>query len=349
MISEWTRILITNGLLIIALYTSSIGLVFFQQWYLQLYPYPFFSTSFNQIVRFVLSWLYRVLYFYYTGKRRISLSWSDNLRKMVAFGCISGIHMSLSNWSLDLNTVSVFTVSKSTSIVFVLLFGILLHLEKNSLRIILIVFMISTGLALFTYKSAQFNVVGFVIAMSSAFMSGLRWTLTQYVLQESDLGLENPFDLMYYLDIWACLTIMPIMVVTEGSSVLNELNTLTGACHLLSLACISGLLASCLEITKYIVIRRMSSLTDSILGIAKDIVTLVLAYLFQDDQMSFINFVGLVFCLSGVVSHAVYKYRRAKKRHYIEITNEKDLEESFSSSDDSGLHKNPSYLDLCHP
>lgn len=63
--------------------------------------------------------------------------------------------------------------------------------------------------------------------------------------------------------------------------------------------------------------------------------------------MSTINFCGLVLCMSGAACHAIYKYKHAKRKHYLEIENMKLAisVDSFSDSDDGlGLHcKNKSY------
>lgn len=50
-----------------------------------------------------------------------------------------------------------YTMTKSTTIIFILIFAILLKLEKKTWSLMMIVVMISSGLFLFTYKSTNFN------------------------------------------------------------------------------------------------------------------------------------------------------------------------------------------------
>jgi solute carrier family 35 protein C2 len=52
--------------------------------------------------------------------------------------------------------------------------------------------MISAGLFLFTYKSTEFDLLGFILLLIASFSSGARWTLAQLVMQKSKLGLQNP-------------------------------------------------------------------------------------------------------------------------------------------------------------
>jgi len=41
---------------------------------------------------------------------------------------------------------------------------------------------------MFTYESTQFNAAGFILVLLASFISGLRWTLAQIVLQREETG-----------------------------------------------------------------------------------------------------------------------------------------------------------------
>lgn len=45
---------------------------------------------------------------------------------------------------------------------------------------------------MFTYKSTQFNVEGFALVLGASFIGGIRWTLTQILLQKAELGERGP-------------------------------------------------------------------------------------------------------------------------------------------------------------
>lgn len=78
--------------------------------------------------------------------------------------------------------------------------------------------------------------------------------------------------------------------------------------------------------------------------------TVILAFLTLNEQMSEINFLGLVLCIGGVACHAVYKYRKAKRRYYLEIEGlDNPAQDPVSDSEDSTSNKNASYLNLCNP
>ena len=85
---------------------------------------------------------------------------------------VASLDIALSQWSFEYIDVALYTVTKSTSIVFILMWAILLKLEQKHWSLVVIVLMISTGLAMFTYKSTDFVMVGFVMVLSASFLSG---------------------------------------------------------------------------------------------------------------------------------------------------------------------------------
>lgn len=82
-----------------------------------------------------------------------------------------------------------------------------------------IVVLISSGLCLFTYKSTQFNTLGFIFLLLASIISGIRWTFAQFIMQKSKLGLHNPIDMMYFMQPWMILPILPLALGFEGKLV----------------------------------------------------------------------------------------------------------------------------------
>lgn len=91
-------------------------------------------------------------------------------------------------------------MTKSTVIIFISFFAVLFRLERKSWSLGLIVVLISTGLFLFTYKSTEFNLLGFILLLIASFASGARWTLAQLLMQKSKLGLHNPIGIYIFIE-----------------------------------------------------------------------------------------------------------------------------------------------------
>lgn len=89
--------------------------------------------------------------------------------------------------------------TKSTVIIFISFFAIVLKLEKKSWSLLIIVLMISSGLFFFTYRSTEFHLQGFCLLLGASAASGARWTTAQLLMQKSKLGLHNPIDMIYFM------------------------------------------------------------------------------------------------------------------------------------------------------
>ena len=77
--------------------------------------------------------------------------------------------------------------------------------------------------------------------------------------------------------------------------------------HTICLISGGGVLAFLMEVAEFMLVTFTSSLTLSMAGIVKEIISLTLAVVFQSNEMSVINAIGLVVCLSGITLHVVRK------------------------------------------
>ena len=75
----------------------------------------------------------------------------------------------------------------------------------------------------------------------------------------------------------------------------------------LSLVAGGGVLAFLMEMSEYLLVSFTSSLTLSVAGIVKEIISLALAVKIQENDLSIINWIGLVVCMSGIVAHVLRK------------------------------------------
>lgn len=77
--------------------------------------------------------------------------------------------------------------------------------------------------------------------------------------------------------------------------------------QIVHLILIGSVLAFLMEFSEYLLLTFTSSLTLSMAGIFKEIFTLYLAVNYNGDQMSQLNFIGLMVCLVGISLHVLLK------------------------------------------
>ena len=185
---DWLKNCANLVLITIFYFTSSIALTFYQKDLILRLPYPLSIVIVHLVLKFCLAGLCRYLWSSWTNQDRVTLKWKEYLSRVALVAIVSGLDIGLSQWSLEYVTLSLYTMTKTTSTPFILCFGLLLKLEKKHWSQILIVGLITLGLVMFTYKSTTFSFIGFVMVLSAAFFSGIRWTLSQLIMQKSKVS-----------------------------------------------------------------------------------------------------------------------------------------------------------------
>lgn len=205
----------TLGLILLYL-SLSICLTFYQEWLLKSIKFPLSIITYHLFIKLLLSTIVRAIFKLISGKPRVLLDFRTSIKKIAPTGLASGIDIGFSNWGLELVKISLYTMTKSSTIIFILIFAIILGLEKKSWSLFLIVVMISGGLFMFTYKSTQFDAFGFTFVLFASLASGIRWSFAQLIMQKSKLGLHNPVDMMYHMQPWMIISILPFAMGFEG-------------------------------------------------------------------------------------------------------------------------------------
>jgi solute carrier family 35, member C2 len=258
-----------------------------------------------------------------TGRSRPKPTpWATYLTQVVPNGVCTGLDIGLSNFSLSLITLSFYTMCKSTVPLFLLAFAFAWGLEKPSWTLAGVVAIISVGLLLLVYGETAFDPTGFALVMTASALSGLRWTITQVLLQgggkNGGSGGGHGGDPIEVL-----LSLMPVMALTVGavSLVAERLwKTLPGSPYfdspasLALTACVvagGAVIAFLMVWVEFTVIALTSALTFMVAGTFKEIVTVLAAVTFLGEAFTAINAAGLAVLIAGVALFNYTKYRKA--------------------------------------
>lgn len=228
--------ILSTAFVILLYFTLSIGLTFYQSSLLEVsyicliglfirlksslfqkFHFPLTVVLYHLIIKYILAAMFRIIYRLVTGRRRVDVDCKSSL-KIAPVGFASGIDIGFSNWGLELVQISLYTMTKSSTIIFILIFSILLKLEKKSWSLASIVVLISGGLFMFTYKANKFDTLGFVFILIASLSAGIRWSFAQMLMQRSKLGLHHPIDMIYHMQPWMMVAVVPSILLFEGSS-----------------------------------------------------------------------------------------------------------------------------------
>ncbi|XP_067142163.1 solute carrier family 35 member C2-like isoform X2 [Centruroides vittatus] len=343
----------TVGLIILC-YSISIGITFYQKWFIKNFHFPLTVVICHLVVKFLLSAVLRTIIELYSGKQRVVLSWPVYWKQLAPTGIASALDIGFSNWSFEFITISLYTMTKSTCIVFILMFSLIFGLEKKRCSLVAVVLLIAVGLFMFTYQSTQFNLQGFLLVLSASFLAGFRWTLAQLVIQKKEIGLGNPIDMMYHMQPWMILGLLPLSIAFEGipistSEKVFRYRDVAVITRTLTCVFVGSMLAFLMELTEYLLLRYTSSLTLSITGIIKEIFTLYLAIHYNGDSMTTMNYIGLVICVLGIGTHVFLKTLHVSDEEKKLSSQEPEIWQQLLAKDDDDDDDDDIVFDSKHP
>ncbi|KAG0790348.1 hypothetical protein G6F57_005212 [Rhizopus arrhizus] len=225
------------------------------------------------------------------------------LYKIFPCALATSLDIGLSNLSLKTITLSFYTMCKSSTLAFVLIFAFLFKLEKPSWRLVLIIVIITLGVVLMVSDETDFALVGFVEVMSAAAFGGLRWSLTEVLLRKESMGLTNPFASIFFLAPSQAIILLTISGFVEGYiTIFKSAFFISFAEGLRTIGVIlaGGSLAFCMIVSEFFLIKRTSVVTLSVCGIFKEVATIFISSLVFGDVLTFVNIVGLCITLFGI-------------------------------------------------
>ncbi|KAI8992861.1 TPT-domain-containing protein [Trametes punicea] len=313
----WWRNAVINSLFIASWFLFATLISLYNKWMFSPehygFPSPLFVTTVHMWVQFLLAALLR-----YTMPRHFkpdhSPSRADYIRKAVPTGVTTGLDIGLSNLSLKLITLSFYTMCKSSSLVFVLLFAFLLRLETFSFRLVGVIILICVGVLLMVATETHFVLSGFLLVTSASALGGLRWSLTQLLLRNKQIGMSNPAATLFWLAPIMGITLAVTSMLVDGwaktfggpffASIGEALKTTL-------FLFFPGILAFCMVLSEFYIIQRAGVVPMSIAGIAKEVTTIISAAWFFGDELTPLNITGVAITACGIALYTYHKYKRS--------------------------------------
>eukprot|EP01026_Neomeris_dumetosa_P061747 TRINITY_DN58302_c0_g2_i5.p1 TRINITY_DN58302_c0_g2~~TRINITY_DN58302_c0_g2_i5.p1 ORF type:complete len:353 (+),score=33.03 TRINITY_DN58302_c0_g2_i5:481-1539(+) len=273
-----------------------------------------------------------------------SLSWKEWAQTSLPNGISTGLDIGFSNKSYMFITVTFYTMCKSTTPMFLLMFAFLWGIEKPTWQILKVVLLICLGLFLFVFGESEFNLFGFILVMTAAALAGFRWMMTQVQLQGNSqkdggrISQGGPLEVMERLTPIMSLTLLLTSLLGERAlwhltsySYFASFQQVLGTICLLTFG---SVVAWVMVWTEFKVIQQASSLTLVIAGTFKELFTVLAGVLLDGDSFTWINGVGLIILIMGV---SLYNYQKYQKMKQGEIR----IHRRFDEGEDGQLEMQP--------
>ncbi|KAH9062415.1 TPT-domain-containing protein [Lactarius vividus] len=312
----WLRDALINALFIASWFAFALILSLYNKWMFAPehfgFPLPLLVTMLHMFVQAVLA---SILRFGWPRRFRPEYdpSKEDYAKKVVPTAVSTSLDIGLSNLSLKTITLSFYTMCKSSSLVFVLAFAFLFHLETFSIRIVGVILLISIGVLLMVATETHFVLGGFLLVLSASALGGLRWSLTQLLMRDKRSGMNHPVATIFWLTPIMGLTIAIVSVSIESWSELwgSRFFDGTGATlRTIGLLILPGIIAFSMVLSEYYIIQRVGAVPMSIAGIAKEVATISVSALLFGDELTPLNITGVAVTVCGIALFTHHKYRK---------------------------------------
>lgn len=312
------------------------------------FKFPIIITSFHQLCLFILSGV--VLYFNpklrpatYDPNTSKSTSlftlWSIDLptyiKQILPCSIASAGDIGFSNVLMMYVSLSIYTMVKTSLLMFVLIFGLLFRLEQFNWRLVVIVVVMSCSVIMMVtnpsgleyllpseyssyfeyanFGNHTFNSIGILLILLASVMSGLRWSFTQILLKKN-IHTPNTITTIFYLSPAMSIMLFVIGILVEGwdDFVNSEIWQTKGVFTTIALMTAPGILAFLMTLSEFKLLRVSQVITLSITGIFKELLTIIISSFIFGDKLSWINIIGLVITFADILWYNWFRYNQSK-------------------------------------
>jgi solute carrier family 35, member C2 len=155
----------------------------------------------------------------------------------------------------------------------------------------------------------------FLLVITASALSGIRWSLTQLLLQHTP-ATRNPFSTLFHLApvMFISLLLSHILFESPAALLSHPLFTFKSLPLLLS----PGILAFCMTSTEFELIRRTSVVTLSVSGMFKEVLTVLAGTVVFGDHLAVSNIWGVLVTLGGISWYNWIKIQKMREDDGVE-------------------------------
>eukprot|EP00523_Entomoneis_sp_CCMP467_P020487 CAMPEP_0168841494 /NCGR_PEP_ID=MMETSP0727-20121128/7206_1 /TAXON_ID=265536 /ORGANISM="Amphiprora sp., Strain CCMP467" /LENGTH=479 /DNA_ID=CAMNT_0008895019 /DNA_START=1653 /DNA_END=3091 /DNA_ORIENTATION=+ len=236
--------------------------------------------------------------------------------------CRKLLNIGLSNLSWVTLSLTFYTMIKSCTPIFVLMWAYLFGITRITWELVGVIALITLGefvtvggelaSAAEDGREGGFQWTGFFMCVAATVLSGARWTLVQLKLQSLDPPLKTTIATMRLLAPSMFLSLFFVSLVIEQPWYRLQLD-LPGAVELAALGLFGAVFAISMILCEFYLILKANALLLAVGGVSKEVLTIFVGVLFFGDRFTFQSFFGCCIIFAGVIWYK-FTFKKEKKR-----------------------------------
>jgi hypothetical protein len=203
--------LLTATLAALQWITLSVALILFNKWLMQYggFPLPLTLCALHMASSFTLASIFRLF-----GFVDANLSMEQIVKLVVPTGLLFAAAICTGNEAFLFLTVSFIQMVKAWTPTIVLVVSVCAGLETLSCRLVVIVLITSSGVALAIYGELEFQLFGFLMILGSLLLESLRLVLVEILYTSSAVRLSG-LSGVYYMSPICFVAVLPVAYYFE--------------------------------------------------------------------------------------------------------------------------------------
>ncbi|KAJ1411477.1 Sugar phosphate transporter domain [Sesbania bispinosa] len=228
--------------------------------------------------------------------------------ELLWFSIIANMSITGMNFSLMLNSVGFYQISKLSMIPVVCVMEWILHSKHYSKEVKMAVVVVVIGVGVCTVTDVKVNLKGFVCACLAVLSTSLQQITIGSLQKKYSIGSFELLSKTAPIQAVSLLVLGPFIDYYLSGKLITNYKTSSGAiCRCKSLQiCIllSCTLAVFCNVSQYLCIGRFSAVSFQVLGHMKTVCVLTLGWLLFDSELTFKNIMGMILAVVGMVIYS---------------------------------------------
>ncbi|KAF2310836.1 hypothetical protein GH714_017542 [Hevea brasiliensis] len=243
----------------------------------------------------------------------LSVSKHVPMWELLWFSIVANMSITGMNFSLMLNSVGFYQISKLSMIPVVCVMEWILHNKQYSREVKSSVVLVVIGVGVCTVTDVKVNAKGFICACVAVLSTSLQQITIGSLQKKYSIGSFELLSRTAPIQALSLLIVGPFVDYYLNGKFITTYKMSTGAILFIILSC--SLAVFC-NVSQYLCIGRFSAVSFQVLGHMKTVCVLTLGWLLFDSALTFKNIMGMVIAVAGMVvySWAVEAEKRASAK-----------------------------------
>ncbi|KAK0575454.1 hypothetical protein LWI29_000857 [Acer saccharum] len=223
------------------------------------------------------------------------------LWELLWFSIVANTSITCMNFSLMLNSVGFYQISKLSMIPVVCVMEWIIHNKNYSKRVKLAVIVVVIGVGVCTVTDVKVNAKGFICAFLAVLSTSLQQITIGSLQKKYSIGSFELLSKTAPIQALSLLVFGPFIDYYLNGKLITNYKMSSGAIFFILLSCT---LAVFCNVSQYLCIGRFSAVSFQVLGHMKTVCVLTLGWLLFDSELTFKNILGMLLAVVGMIIYS---------------------------------------------